>query len=161
MNNTRPVVGESVEDAEARVDNALTRIVRALSRDSVRRTRGWGARSALSDTDVWLLGFVAEHDRARPTDLAAWQDVDKSTITMQLKRLLTLGLIERAPDEADRRATNISITPQGCAALEEVREQGRVFLQEILRDWSPQERAELARVMARLAHGVEERTRPV
>lgn len=158
VHSVRPV-SSSVVDVEAEVDGALTRIVRALSRESVRRDRGWGTRATLSDTDVWLLTFVEENDRARPTDLAVWQDVDKSTITMQLKRLLSMGLIERSPDVEDRRATNISISPKGLVVLNNVRTQSRAFLKDIMEDWTPEEREELLRSMVRLADSVEAKMR--
>ena len=48
-----------------------------------------------------------------PTRLSHFQDVKKNTITFLLKGLEESGLIERAPDPADRRAALVRISPAG------------------------------------------------
>lgn len=78
---------------EVVVDNALSRILRALTREKVRSLRtSPQTGGALSATDLWLLGYLGEHGGVRLGDLALWQDVDKSTISMQVKRLVAAGL---------------------------------------------------------------------
>ncbi|WP_147279284.1 MarR family winged helix-turn-helix transcriptional regulator [Dermatophilus congolensis] len=132
-----------------------------MSRESTRRSRCAGMRPALSNTDVWLLGFIHEHENVRPTDLASWQDVDKSTITMQLKRLVAAGLVKRVASPRDRRSINVTLTVKGKAALANVHEQGIGFLADLLSTWSVEDRGELARSISRLADVMEARVAPV
>lgn len=141
---------------EGAVDDALSRILRALSREKVRVMRTTpGASGVLSTTDLWLLGYLQEHDGVRLGDLAVWQDVDKSTITMQVKRLVSAGLAERTQDERDRRAARVCLTPLGEEVLALNRERARAFLAALIGEWPDAERDELARSVTRLAKAVE------
>lgn len=146
---------DSPAEVERIVDAALSRIVRALTREKVHRSRLAEAGKSLSATDMWLLGYLAEHTSVRLTDLALWQSVDKSTITMQVKRLVAAGLVQRAVDERDRRAARVSLTPRGADVLEENREQARRYLCQLIGTWSPAERDALAQSVTRLADAVD------
>lgn len=151
------VVGAPTADdgVELRVDAALSRILRALTREKVRQSRTTGIGSALSSTDMWLIGYLSDHASVRLSDLAAWQAVDKSTITMQVKRLVKAGLVERAPDERDRRAVRVSLTDHGREVWRVNREQARHFLSQLIGEWSPNDREDLARLVTRLADSVD------
>lgn len=76
----------------------------------------------LSLNDLWLLQHVVNAGRARLSELAQWQRVDKSTVSSQVKSLISRGLVERHTDPADRRASLIAATAQGmtfaAAAIE-------------------------------------------
>lgn len=143
------------DEIEKVVDDALSRLVRALTREKVRRSRMTGAGRMLSATDMWLLAYVSERESVRLSDLALWQAVDKSTITMQIKRLVASGLVERAVDDKDRRVARVSLTEHGCAVLAENQRQACTFLAQLIGNWTPDERAELARSVFRLADAVD------
>lgn len=157
MERIRREDGSATGDEAAEVHVELTRVLRGLSRETIRRGRLTSTRRGLSDTDIWLLMFVADRGRVRPSDMAAWQDVDKSTITMQVKRLIAGGYVESTADPRDRRATNVQITAEGAGALQEARERGRALLAGLTRGWAPAEVDELARALRRLADSVEQR----
>ena len=145
-----------IEGVEGAVDDALSRILRALAREKVRVMRASPeAGGVLSTTDLWLLGYLQEHDGVRLGDLAVWQDVDKSTITMQVKRLVAAGLAERTQDERDRRAARVCLTALGEEVLALHRGRARAFLAALIGDWPEAERDELARSVGRLATAVE------
>lgn len=144
--------GDSVED---RVDSALSRVLRALTREKVRQSRTTGIGRGLSATDMWLVAYLNDHDSVRLSDLAAWQAVDKSTITMQVKRLVEAGLVERTPDPTDRRAVRVSLTDHGWEVLRVNREQARHFIAQLLGEWSPEDREHLAYFVNRLADAVD------
>lgn len=149
--STRPEAG-----VEAVVDDALSRILRTLTREKVRIMRtSPGEGGTLSPTDLWLLGYLHEHDGVRLGDLAVWQDVDKSTMTMQVKRLVAAGLAERTSDERDRRAARIRLTDLGVEVLTLNRERAHVFVAALIDGWTETERDELARSLVRLAEAVE------
>ena len=65
-----------------------------------------------------LLSYLRDHGPARPSDLAGFVGVGKATISRQVKVLEDLGLIERRPDPADRRAHRLALTAEGTRRLE-------------------------------------------
>lgn len=153
-------IPSSAQEAEFVVDSALSRITRALTREKVRLSRLAETGQALSTTDMWLLGYLSDHSSVRLTDLALWQSVDKSTITMQVKRLVAAGFVQRAVDDRDRRAARVSLTAKGARVLDENRAQARVFLARLIGDWPPEDRDELARSVTRLADAVDASLNP-
>ena len=53
----------------------------------------WASLDALSATDAWLLGRITDTGPVRLSALADWQEVDRSTMTTQVRRLERLGLV--------------------------------------------------------------------
>jgi DNA-binding MarR family transcriptional regulator len=67
-----------------------------------------------------LLTAIAAAGGARLTDLGRILDVEKSTLSRDLKRMQRLGWIRFAPT-GSRRSRSISLTPAGARLLLEVR----------------------------------------
>ena len=69
---------------------------------------------------IWLpLVYLARIDKPiRQKDLAAMLSLDSSSIVRVLNHLEKAGLVERVPEEHDRRAKATSITPQGLEVIE-------------------------------------------
>lgn len=109
------------------------------------------AGAGLSPTDLWLLDGVVRHGPLRIGDLAVWQGVDKSTLTIQLRRLAGRGLVQRTTDPADGRAVLVTPSAEGRQLHERVTRHGAVVLAGLLADWSPDERMDLARLLTRFA----------
>ncbi|OEV05971.1 DNA-binding MarR family transcriptional regulator [Streptomyces sp. Amel2xB2] len=86
----------------------------------------------------------------RATDLAVYFGVGKATISRQLRVLENLGLITRAPDPDDGRASLVNLTPRGRQRFRAVREARRAEYVRKLGSWDPAEIAELARLMHQL-----------
>ncbi|MGH3324518.1 MAG: MarR family winged helix-turn-helix transcriptional regulator [Streptomyces sp.] len=86
----------------------------------------------------------------RATDLAAYFGVGKATISRQLGVLERLGLITRAPDPADGRASLLHLTPEGRERFTVVRDARRGEYVRKLAAWDRGEIAELARLLHRL-----------
>jgi DNA-binding MarR family transcriptional regulator len=87
----------------------------------------------------------------RASDLAAWQGVDKSTITPQVHRLAERGLVARRGDPGDRRAALLTVTDHGRRKLQEMDESGVRLFERALDSWSGDDRRALATLMRRLA----------
>lgn len=87
----------------------------------------------------------------RVTDLAAWQGVDKSTVTPQVQRLAAAGPVGRSPDPADARATLLSATEDGRALRSEIGRGGARLIDELTTGWSARDRNELGRLLGELA----------
>ena len=77
------------------------------------------AEHDLSLTQLRVLGILRDR-RVRMSDLATYLGLDKSTMTGLVTRAEKRGLIERAPSEQDRRATEVYLGPAGHALREEL-----------------------------------------
>ncbi len=85
--------------------------------------------------------------------------LDASTVTRQVIAIEAVGLVTRRRDPDDGRSTIVEPTPSGLAALASTRATRAAVYDEVLADWSPQDRRELARLLARLNHSLDERAR--
>ena len=73
-------------------------------------------------TEAMLALFrTLELDGSRLTDVAAAGRITKQSMRLLVERAEGLGLVERAPDPADKRAWTIRFTAAGLAMLEEMR----------------------------------------
>jgi DNA-binding MarR family transcriptional regulator len=139
----------------ASVERFVSALLRWGSRPEVRRAmlpEGVG----LSTTDDWLLRRVRDVGPVRLSELAAWQGVDRSTMTSQARHLEELGLVERRPDPADRRAVLVQVTSAGRRVQDDSVARARVVLDGLVADWSADDRADLARLLDRVVERLEE-----
>ncbi|MBD8507445.1 MarR family transcriptional regulator [Hoyosella sp. G463] len=93
---------------------AVHRLVRSLRRAS--SNRGY------SSTQLVVLTHLKDVGSARIGEIAAHVPCSQPTATTVVKGLQGLGLVERVPDEGDRRATLVTITKLGLAAVRAVAE---------------------------------------
>ena len=87
--------GEAVRASVAReLRRTVAEIQRWTQRWLHRRTG-----TTLSPNETHLLGHLDTAGPQRMSGLAAWQNVDKSTMTMQIKSLVERGFVERAASQ--------------------------------------------------------------
>lgn len=135
-----------------RLQQAVAAVLRWASRPAVRDRLWPGDLSFVpTPTDVWLLDLLADEGAARMTVLARRQGVDKSTITLQVKRLMAAGLVQRSPDPSDGRASLVGVTDAGERVRIRVRRAGSDLLAEQLTDWSAEDRAAFVELLGRFA----------
>src|SRR3954468_15695389 len=94
-----------------------------LLRSAARLSR-WASRHASFDVpfaQARLLALLDELGPSRVSALAAADHSSQPTSTTQLQRLEASGWVHRASDPDDARATVISLSDEGRAALESVR----------------------------------------
>src|SRR6186997_2792029 len=96
--------GTAAAEAAAVLERAVPMLVRWFTRSDVKRAMLADADPALSWTDAWLLGRITDTGPVRLSQLADWQEVDRSTMTTQVRRLEDLGLVGCATDPRDGRA---------------------------------------------------------
>ena len=142
---------ENVPELGGELQAALNRILRWASRPRVAVDLAGPAGAGLSPTDLWLLDGVVRHGPLRISDVAAWQGVDKSTMTIQLRRLTERGLLARNTDPDDRRAIRIAATDEGRRLHADVTRHGAGILEAMLDDWPADDRQALARLLTRFA----------
>src|SRR6476469_10645407 len=95
-----------------------------LLRSSARLSR-WASRHASFDVPLAqarLLALLDELGPARVSVLAQADHSSQPTMTSQLHRLEAAGWAQRIPDPGDARASLVSLTPQGSAALQQARD---------------------------------------
>ena len=103
----------------------------------------------LQPSTYLLLAHLHEVGPVRSTDVVDALGIDKGAISRQTQHLVDLGLVRRTPDPADGRAVLVSVTDEGVARLERVRDQRWQGFDLRLGDWTPSELADFARQLAR------------
>jgi DNA-binding MarR family transcriptional regulator len=87
-------------------------------------------------------------------DLAARVGRDYTTVSRQVAKLQSIGLVKRQPASADRRINEAVITPEGKAmtdSLQAARDRlGRTFFS----NWSERDFSELVRLVRKLAQQI-------
>src|SRR5215470_14626051 len=87
----------------------------------------------------------------RLCDLAEQLRIDAPAVTRKAQQLERSGLVSRAQDRADARATRIQLTAQGRRTISRFLAARRTWLTSVLADWPDADRAELARLLRRFA----------
>lgn len=96
----------------------------------------------------WLLARLSGAAPLQISSLAERAHVETSTLTHARDRLLELGLIALDPDVA----LTYELTAAGHSTLERLTSTGEERLRDLLECWRPDEHADLARLIANLAH---------
>ncbi|NDI76935.1 MarR family transcriptional regulator [Psychrilyobacter piezotolerans] len=60
--------------------------------------------------------------------------IDRATTTKAVTKLLKSGLIEKIPDDKDKRAFNLYLTPKGEEACKTIKVEAADFLKEMIKD---------------------------
>lgn len=110
----------------------------------------------ISRPDYVVLVRLAARDCTRSRDLADAEGLDPSTMSRRIASLAERGLVERAPDPADRRAQILALTQVGRAAVDTERARRVQVVTDALADWSDQDRGDLARLLGQLADSLEQ-----
>ncbi|WP_089513393.1 MarR family transcriptional regulator [Streptomyces sp. NBS 14/10] len=76
----------------------------------------------------------------RVSELAEALGLDRTTVTRHLDELEPRGLITRRPDERDRRAMMVNLTPAAASHLDAMQARNRQRIRRICAEWTPGER---------------------
>jgi DNA-binding MarR family transcriptional regulator len=71
-----------------------------------------GAEHDLSLTQLRMLGILRDR-RVKMSELADYLGLDKSTVSGLVDRAQRRGLLQRTPNQADRRVVDVHLTPAG------------------------------------------------
>ena len=88
----------------------------------------------LTLSQLELLGEVSRTGVTAPAELGTRLHVRVQSLTDSINELVSRGLIERRPDETDRRRQLIEITDAGTALLEADRAERDAWLHATMRD---------------------------
>jgi DNA-binding MarR family transcriptional regulator len=94
---------------------------------------------------------LMQHDAMRVSDLAAKVELDASTVSRQIKQLEDKGIVERAADPADGRASLVQLTESGRECLQAAFRRRFERIKASLEPWSEEDRTTLQHLLVRLA----------
>ncbi|HZG57615.1 MarR family transcriptional regulator [Paenibacillus sp.] len=86
-----------------------------------------------------VIRYMRKRDRCTSSELADTFCVGKSSVTAIINRLFDKRLIERLPDEKDRRVTYLRLTAEGERLSEEMEERIRELLSRYLQHFEKDE----------------------
>jgi DNA-binding MarR family transcriptional regulator len=115
----------------------------ALRRAFDRRASALGVTRA-----QWrVLSRLARKDGQRQVELADALDIEPITLCRMIDRLSESGLVERRPDQIDRRAWRIHLTDRAEPVVAELKRLSDRFLDDVLTGIAPAEQAAVQRVL--------------
>jgi DNA-binding MarR family transcriptional regulator len=129
----------------------LSRLLRNLTR----LVGGADDGPAMTATQRIALVELGDYGPGRLNDLAARMGVSAPTASRSVDALHELGLVERVPDPADRRALNIDLTEQGRALLEERKARAATAFEPAIAALSPEERRTLSALLGRMTEALD------
>jgi DNA-binding MarR family transcriptional regulator len=89
----------------------------------------------------------AEGTSLRLTDLAERLRIDAPAVTRKAQQLERWGLVSRARDREDGRATRLQLTAQGCQTIGRFLAARRAWLTSLLAGWPEGEQVEFGRLL--------------
>lgn len=98
--------------------SSLFEVVSSLER---KWANEWNQQNILgfSKSHILLLDLLAKEGPKRPSSIAERLKVTTGGVTVLTAKLINSGLIEKTQSSADRRASQIAITPEGERLLKE------------------------------------------
>ena len=122
-------------DAVDNLEKELVTLARRLR--SLQRTLSDEAHPDLEPAQYALLNHVEDLAPVRMADLVAALEVDKGPVSRACARLEEEGLLKRAADKSDARATLLTLTAAGKRKLTAARKKRHKVIEDLLKDWSP------------------------
>ena len=139
-----------LSERAAHLRTAIVRTARRLRQEAAAETSG------LTPTSVAALATIERHGPLTPSEIAEIERVKRPTITRTLGCLEREGLIDRAPDPADRRSALVSVNGAGRERLRQLRGRKNAYLARRMRDLSTEEVETLERaaeILERMREG--------
>ena len=156
-----PATGAGTVDFRNRTDREHARRIgrawielRRGAAASALRSYLFGTEKALEQGQMDALDLLTRRERPMK-ELAARLRVEPSTATRAVQRLEHDGLAERFTSPQDGRVVLVRITDEGRRRHDAVAERRSIAMMQILSEFDPQERAQLAGLMDRLIASID------
>lgn len=146
-NNTEKLLGQV---------RACARLMLRLAHSEHRRSRFEGRRDGLSRGQGALLRVLAEEDGLSQMELAERLDIRPSSLGELAARLEASELVERRPNENDKRVVNVFLTQKGRDAEQAFEAPRRRAAEAWCAGLSEEERAQLGELLGKLAASMQE-----
>jgi DNA-binding MarR family transcriptional regulator len=106
-------------------------------------------RHGVEFTSYVLLFQLVRLGPQRLSALASCVHADVSTVSRQVSTLVEHGLVERRPDEHDRRASLLAATDAGLELFSRMRRERNAMFNDVLQGWTSDEIAALTALLGR------------
>jgi DNA-binding MarR family transcriptional regulator len=116
----------------------------------VQRDLSRHALAELGSQGFTALAAIQLHGPLRVSDVAHRLGVDLSVASRQVAALADEGHVERRPDDRDRRAQLVAVTPAGLRVLEDSHQRMVAAFSRVLDGWSDEDVAALTGGLQRL-----------
>ena|SRR5437764_11724278 len=150
MNPVETQLQEDAEAGDATLVSGYGLLIFRLARASAWRLGRSLARSGLRWAEFAVLHHLDAQGPIAQRDLALALRIQPSNLVALLDQLADRGLLERAPDPADRRRHRVELTAAGGRAVRRAREATRRAEAELLGPLSAEERREFRTLLVRL-----------
>lgn len=108
--------------------------------------------SASAGSHHLVLLALSRHDGSSQEQLAELLRVDKATIARAVKKLESDGYVSRIPNEGDKRAYRVFLTPKGIGILPEIKGAIREWDALIVRNIPEEARRTVEEMLRQMAH---------
>jgi DNA-binding MarR family transcriptional regulator len=154
MSSTKKVHNTHISDQLRELHGALIDIVSVMNRPQRDEAM---VRAAGISLDRALFPLLVSIERRGPigvVDLADRVGRDYTTVSRQVAKLESLGLVERKESAADRRVREATITPRGEAMTDLIDGARERMGRAIFASWDQQDVEDLVRLMRRFADDI-------
>lgn len=141
-----------MDGANSQIEQQMTMLLRRVQSIHISTSSG---EMELDRSAYGILCQLADKGSQRLGALATAFALDPSTITRQVQALERAALVSRRADDEDRRASLLDLTEEGHSVLEHTRTYRRGRLEQVLDDWSQEDREELARLLAKFNESIQ------
>lgn len=157
MSSTRSVEAEQQSEVElpARLGRAWRAIRRGASVGRVRERIYGTDDEAIEPGQMDALDLLVQVDAHRMGDLATALDIDPSTATRAVQRLMKDGLVERIEKGGDGRVVYVGITDKGRLVHQQVAERRSDVLRRIVSQFPDDEARVIAESLEKFVNGIE------
>jgi MarR family transcriptional regulator for hemolysin len=150
-------VHDQVTDDAVTPTELVRRSLARLDLAVVRHRAGVSRRLGVSDDELTVLLYVAEHSGVTQAELASLTTLSRSGVGAMVQRLERAGLLERYPEPGDKRKRLIRLTARGSARISEAYSERDADLGRLLDDLPAARVDELERFLTGLANATHDR----
>lgn len=111
---------------------------------------GLGLTGSYARFGVLRTIYCSEAGRLQHHELSSSMRASTANVSKLVTRLENEGLVRRVPNEPDRRISWVELTAEGEAVAEQVLPANARFFEEVLRDFTPEERETMIGLLEKL-----------
>ena len=104
----------------------------------------------LSVAEWRVLVHLSRFDSVSVRDIQVFVNLEKSRVSRAVARLSGIGLVRKLPGTDDARLVEISLTPKGAAALDQILPRALAVQEALLQGIAPEDLSTFSRVMEQI-----------
>ena len=109
----------------------------------------------VSSSQMFVLVLLHERGEATSAELSRMMRITPQALTMLIKPLLAQDFVHRRPDASHARRLQLRLAPKGNLLIESARSLSPGIEDDLLRDFTPDERSTLKQLLSRIARRFE------